>query len=359
MAPIPKKHLHFDAWPEKDRDLILALLQDGDPVGEESRAAHMSVATRIGLRAAHARFLGFLALEDPERLRLPPCTRLDREAIKAFVEHLRKSCRDTTIASTLHKLRLILNFISAEKDWSWLKTIATRIDARATPRPDHLHGITSAILFELGRKLLSEAEDSARATGRIRKLDALAYRDGVIIALLAAVPLRRRTLAALTIHQHLVKIGSGWLLDIPAADTKNRRALEFPIPGELSASLDLYLARFRTAIPGAYKHKGLWPSVKGFPMSGGAIYDAVRRRTLERIGVQVNLHRFRGAAARLWSISDPANVRGAKDLLGHADFGTTQTHYVGAQSRLAGRALAKVLREPRPHRPLLLKSCQS
>jgi hypothetical protein len=79
-------------------------------------------------------------------------------------------------------------------------------------------------------------------------------------------------------------------------------------------------------------------------MGGGAIYDAVRRRTFERLGVSVNLHRFRGAAGKFWSISDPANVCGAKDLLGHTDFGTTQRHYIGAQSRLAGRALAKVLR---------------
>jgi len=33
-------------------------------------------------------------------------------------------------------------------------------------------------------------------------------------------------------------------------------------------------------------------------------------------------------------------VRGAKDLLGHSSFRTTENHYVMAQSRLAGRALA-------------------
>src|SRR5262249_58552626 len=57
-------------------------------------------------------------------------------------------------------------------------------------------------------------------------------------------------------------------------------------------------------------------------------------------GFPVNLHRFRHAAATLWSIGEPKNVRGAKDLLGHASFRTTENHYVMAQSRLAGRALA-------------------
>jgi integrase len=81
-------------------------------------------------------------------------------------------------------------------------------------------------------------------------------------------------------------------------------------------------------------------------MNGGAIYDAVRRRTIVGLGFPVNLHRFRFAAGNLWSISDPMNVRGVKDLLGHSTFGTTERHYIGAQSRLAGRALAKMLR---PH----------
>lgn len=143
-----------------------------------------------------------------------------------------------------------------------------------------------------------------------------------------------------------MKIEDGWLLDIPAADTKTRRPLEFPIFDALSERIDLYLARFRSAIAGAKNHHGLWPSTRGRPMGGGSIYDAVRRRTTEALGFPVNLHRFRHAAGNLWSISDPVNVRGVKDLLGQTDFGTTEKHYIGARSRLAGRALAKVLR---PH----------
>ena len=307
----------------------------------------MSAATRIGLRAAHARFLGFLAAEDPDRLRLSLEARIDRDSVKAFVEHLRQSCRDTTVASTLHKLRLFLGLICPDRDWSWLKTIAKRIDAQATPRSDSYRRVTSAMLFALGLQLIAEAESAARVAARITKEHALTYRDGLIVALLAAVPLRKRTLAALTINRHLVKVGRGWLLDIPAADTKTQRALEFPIPDTLSEPIAVYLTTFRPKITGASKHQGLWPSAKGRPMVGGAIYDAVRRRTFERLGVPVNLHHFRAAAGNFWSISDPANVRGAKDLLGHTDFKTTERHYLGARSRMAGRALAQVLRSPR------------
>jgi hypothetical protein len=36
-------------------------------------------------------------------------------------------------------------------------------------------------------------------------------------------------------------------------------------------------------------------------------------------------------------------VRGAKDLLGQATFATTEKYYIMAQSRLAGRSLARTI----------------
>ena len=52
---------------------------------------------------------------------------------------------------------------------------------------------------------------------------------------------------------------------------------------------------------------------------------------------------FATPQATLWSIHDPANVRGVKDLLGHASFDTTEEYYIMGQSRLAGRALARAI----------------
>ena len=77
---------------------------------------------------------------------------------------------------------------------------------------------------------------------------AIKYRDGLIISVLAVIPLRRGTLAALQIGRHLTKVADHWQLDIPGEDTKTRRPLDYSIPKELSPRIDLYLDRFRSCI---------------------------------------------------------------------------------------------------------------
>ena len=120
---------------------------------------------------------------------------------------------------------------------------------------------------------------------------------------------------------------------------------EFVLSIKLCERIDLYLEKFRPRVPGAHTHNGLWVSNKGGPMDDDAIYDAVRRRTRAALGFGVNLHRFRHAALTFWSIHDPENIRGGKDLLGHRSFGTTVKYYIMAQSRMADRVLANTWKE--------------
>jgi integrase/recombinase XerD len=190
---------------------------------------------------------------------------------------------------------------------------------------------------------MDNAIKAADAVGRVGTRHAIRYRDGLIVSVLAVIPLRRGTLAALQIGRHLIKVGDHWELDIPAEDTKTRRPLDYSIPKELSACIDLYLGRFRGCIPGSDKHAGLWPSHHSIPMRPDSINVAVHTRTKKTFGFGVNLHRFRHAAATFWSVYDPVNVRGAKDLLGQVTFATTEKHYIMAQSRVAGRALARAV----------------
>jgi len=292
--------LPYATWPEEDRKRWGVVNMSGaDPFDDCGPAAHLAEPTRRALQGSYARFLGFLSIKRSGLLARPPGERIDRKVITNYVAWRRRSCGDSAIAIDLHHFRLAIGFICPDSDWAWLLAITKRIAAQASHKPPRHHLVTSERLYKLGMELMDRAVASADACESISKAHAFEYRDGLIIALLAAIPLRRRTLAALRIGKHLVKSGMIWSLDIPAEDTKTRRALEYPISAELSGRIDLYLAKFRCRIPGASAHAGLWAAERGRPMDDGTIYDTVRRRTRKAFGFPINLHRFRHAAATL------------------------------------------------------------
>ena len=340
MARAPRIYLPFDGWPAEDQARWQAAFKTGDRFDRSGPGSHLAEATRRNLWISYARFLGFISAIRPDLLELRPGARVDRLVVAEYVAWRCKSCGYGMVAVDLDGLRGALRLICPGADWSWLLSLSKRFKAAAPRKPRKYHLVTSERLYVLGLELMDRAVAKAEATKGISKEHAFEFRDGLVITLLALIPLRRRTLAALRIGKHLVKTGSLWALDIPAADTKTRRALEYPISDDMCARIDLYLERFRHRIPGADTHTGLWASNKRRPMSAIALYNSVRRRTKKAFGFAVNLHRFRHAAASFWSIQDPVNVRGAKDLLGQASFGITEKHYIMAQSRLAGRTLA-------------------
>jgi integrase len=344
MRQATNLYLPYADWPEDDRTRWETAFKAGvDRFDDRGPAAHLAEATRLNLMHAYSRFLAFLSAHDSSLLARTPAERLDRNIIESYVRWQPASCGSSTIASFLSNLQMTLRYICPGEDWSWVLTIAKRIAARAKPKPEKHHLVTSEILYALGIDLMDRAIASANAAENMSMGTALDYRDGLMIALLALIPVRRRTLAALRIGKQLVQSGDLWALDIPAEDVKTKRPLDFSISAELSGRIDLYLTQFRCRIPGAGAHDYFWASSKGGRLRDGNICDTIGRRTREALGFAVSPHRFRNAAATLWSIRDPANVRGAKDLLGHAAFDTTQTHYIKAGSRTAGHALARAI----------------
>ncbi len=343
MIGRPRLELAYDEWPQELQQLWQAAFKAGAFLDEAGPGAHLAPATRVALKAAFGRFLGFLTIQQRLLNRATPEQQVNPTVIVEYVQYRRPACSERAIATELHHLRLALRLVYPGVDWTWLLAATKRIAARAKSRPQKHHLITSERLYALGFALMDEAMEAAGAVGAVSKACAFDYRDGLMIALLSAIPVRRRTFAALRIGTQLVRSGKLWTLEVGAEHTKNRRELDFAISAQLSARIDLYLEKFRNSIPGADAHDGLWASNKSRAMDHGSIYDMVCRRTRKALGFSVNLHRFRHAAVTFWSIHDPRNVRGAKDLLGHASFATTEKHYIMAQSRMAGRALARIV----------------
>jgi integrase len=318
--------LPFAAWPRRDRELWQATFEVNDLFADpfdDQPAASLSPVSRTIVKNAYVGFLGFVAAKRPELLALAPDARLDRKVADEFAVYLRRNCRETTIAIYLEGLHAVFSRLYPQGDWSWLRRAVRRIRSQAKPRTKPF--VPSDRLWSLGLELMQHA--SAKS----------------VALLLAEAPIRRGSLAKLRIGHQLVRSGDLWALDIPADETKTRQPEYRLLSPTVSAHIDIYLAGFRNGLSGASLHDGLWPSLGGRPMSGSLIAQSICRRTLTAFGFAVSPHRFRDAAATTWSIHNPKNVRGAKDLLGHKSFEMTEKHYIMAHSRMAGQEYAQTL----------------
>ena len=192
-------------------------------------------------------------------------------------------------------------------------------------------------LFACGMRLMADAE---RGTGVPDWRQAQRYRDGLMIALLAARPVRRGNFAAIEIDRHLCRRGAGYQLRFAPSET-NRRPLDFPVPMPLVPRLERYLAHYRPMLcrraPRTEPTMRLWVAATGTPLQEASLYARVVKLTQAAFGRPINPHLFRDCAATSLAIEDPAHVRITKDILGHSTLRTSERHYNHAQSLQATR----------------------
>ena len=196
------------------------------------------------------------------------------------------------------------------------------------------------------------------------------YRDGLMIALLAARPFRRRNFASIEIGRHLIKRGDGYWLHFDGSETKTGAPIDAPFPPALVPYLERYLsyyrpflarrsgrwhqARARLREPGM----ALWVSTYRSAMSGQAIYYRITNLSKARFGRAINPHLFRDSAATSIATEDPAHVYITRSILGHSTLATSERHYNHAKSLEATRryqerilALRRQSRDGDPGRP--------
>jgi integrase len=173
--------------------------------------------------------------------------------------------------------------------------------------------------------------------------DAIRYRDGLMIALAAFIPIRRKNLAALEIGLHLVREGDGWSVVVSGKETKTGKSLDYPVPELLEPYLATYLTVVRPQMRPQPTCAALWLNSRGGALAYAAIGDIIARHLTSHFGFRVTLHDARDAAITLWAISAPHQIGVARDLLAHSDLRTTTRHYNRAKGIEASRAYCQVI----------------
>lgn len=342
----PRLSLPCPEWPPADRAAWQRATASGDVFDGCGPAAGWVQSTQAAVCYDYGRWLMFLAHHEPDALDRPLATRPTAARIQAYLDHLAASVRTVGRHSYLRHLRDALRVLAPDQDWAWLSRVVARLEAHRRPRLKLPRLVNAGCLSELGYTLMRNAEQ--RRAEAAHNPDAwLGYRDGLMIAMLAARPLRRRNFAAIAINRHLLRVGDQWRLVFAAGETKTGQPIEVILPDRLTPWLERYLAEIRPRLPGTKDHDGLWAGLKRRPLSGQAIYAAISARTRAAFGHAVNPHLFRDCAATTIAISAPDRIGIARDLLGHASLTTTETYYNQARSIDASRLLAQALNRHR------------
>jgi integrase len=344
MKSRAKLHLPFDQWPLDDRLLWEQATNDNDPFSEAT-GARLADRSKHQYLFAWRRFLGFVVLEDGSAIMLPPAERLTKERVRAFASHLVTTNIPRSVAIQIDALYKAARIMLPDHDLAWLKTIKARLHAAAPLQPAGGAAITSLQILQVGLTLMDQ--NAPMEGDRLTLSRAVSYRDGLMIALLAFAPIRRKNLASLQIGRHLIGEGNDRYIVIPAAETKTRTPIEFAIPALLLPYLDIYLSVIRPRLLNDLSCKALWISPRGSALRYGAFGDVVSRHTFNHLGLRLTPHDTRDAAATTWALADPSKIGTATDLLSHSDGRTMQNHYNRARGVAASRAFAQIIRTKR------------
>ncbi len=188
-----KLHLRFARWPDADKALWQKAMDADDPFAMGS-AARLSAASRKRYFMGWRRFLGFLAIVEPEALEISPAERLRPERIKRFAKHLALSCSASSVATGVEAAYHAARVMMPGADLDRFKEIKTRLHKAVGPKRQTRAAITSLQLLRLGEELMDEIRPKLGAT--LRLADAVQYRDGLMIALTAFFPVRPKNLVA-------------------------------------------------------------------------------------------------------------------------------------------------------------------
>lgn len=333
--------LPFEGWPATDRRLWLAGTTPVALFDDPSAGAEWSPRSRAKAEQGYGRWLAWLRINGALEPTTAPGDRVTRERVADYLAALAPSCAPYTRVCRIQELYDALRVLSPESDWVWLRRVLARSSAAAEPSVNKRSRLRSTReLVELGQNLMAEADASSEMPGKNR---ALLYRDGLMISLLIARPLRVSTFATIKIGQHLVRQGDSYWLLFKPMEIKSRRPYENRIPEDLIEPLGRYLAIYRPLLlqradtREATGSNVLWISKRGTPLAERSVANPVCKRTRQAFGSSLPPHWFRHASATSLAIEAPAHVRDAQHILDHASFSTTERHYNQARSLEASR----------------------
>ena len=336
------RSLPIELWPAAERTSWLEACRPNARLKRGGAASHMRAVTKKDLGRRYGYFLDFLSrsgLLDPNA---EPAAHVTTENVEAYITELKARVGSVTVYGSIHKLRRITQLIAPDRDLTWLVATERDLASEMRPRSKWSRVVFSQVLFDAGVKLMCDAEKVERMPKLTR---ARLVRDGLMIALLAQCPIRLKNLTDLEIGKSFVKVDDTWWIVLTAAETKEKRPDERPVPKELTEYVDRYHKIHRPLLSrGNNASKALWLSHSGHPLRYATIAELVPKTVEKIVGKKVSPHLFRTAGVTTLATHAGNEPHAGGALLHHRPGPVTQEHYNRASSLTAFKAYSALTR---------------
>jgi integrase/recombinase XerD len=316
--------LYPSDWPRMDREALdRGLGRRG--LFDTSDAAHWSTDTLDLNIRGHGTFLFFAQGRGELRTQSSPAARARGQLLIDFINDSKARLQPSALAITLRSMAAMLRVIDPDGDRSEVEA-AARYYRRIAKHSRDKRKIVSVGASELYYAGLARME-RLEAKAITDPVSGVAFGDGLMMAMLAANPVRLKNVHGSRSGVHVVQTAGGnYECRFSPSETKNRERVQAELPASLTRFIERWLNAVRPFLLGANNHDAMWMTSRGNPMSRPWIYSRFCNATEEELGVRINPHAVRHIAATSIAVSMPASAKIIPFVL-HNDARTAQEHY--------------------------------
>ena len=326
----------FKDWPTKDKNAWAQAIREGDVLDGQGPATHWRPATMKSAIEHYGRWLSYLSRHGDLDTTASPESRITKDRVRGHIDELRARVAPRTVVSSLVGLKVTIMAMAPDQSWRWLMDVCNRLNVQSKPSKDKRLKMRST--NEIIAHAIQEL-DRLSATALSLRIERVAFRDTLMIGLIAMRPLRLKNFTGLILGKTLLHEGDRWRINIEGEDTKNGDPLSFDVPDLLQPYLEAYLTRVRPVFLAKADQDvdALWLGFEGAPLTYHSIYCRMVLVTQKWFGRGINPHLFRDCAATTMSNVSAADALASTALLGQRDYTTTERYYIRANQLDASR----------------------
>ena len=331
-------------WPAADTAMWDRLVAPASLLDEHGGLTGLRPSSLVNLRSGYGMWLRWLQECEPAALHEGPVARATVPRLKRWLDD-RSDLRPITRLQYASATYRVLREAAPEHDWrGWQRLIGAL--RRAAGRGDTTRKagriLDSGTLMRVGLEY-AQSHDKVQPTELER---AARFRTGAMIAMLALMPLRRRTFAELELGSSVFVEQDRIVVSASGTMMKCGIPWEAEVPDAILPIIREYINRVRPWLMAQWQeeHQILWVNDRGRPYDKGYLSNRIACTTKALLGVRISAHLFRDSAATTLARVDPSAAQLIAPLLAHTSLETAERHYIHAHSIDAGRTYAKVLR---------------